>query len=58
MNLDSILKSKTFWTGIAAIVSAGGMYATGEASMPQAVQIGINGALGIFLRMALAKVGA
>lgn len=57
MNLqpDRLLKSKTFWTGMAAILSAGTMYATGESTAPEAVRLGIEGALAVFLRMAMSK---
>ncbi|WP_341904001.1 hypothetical protein [Polaromonas sp. YR568] len=51
----ALAKSKTFWTGVAAIATAGTGYATGEFTSPEAVQIGLNGLLGIFLRMALLK---
>lgn len=53
--MDKLLKSKTFWTGIGAIASAGATYATGEATLPEALQLGFTGALGIFLRMTLSK---
>jgi hypothetical protein len=57
MNLkpDRLLKSKTFWTGVGAVVSAGATYATGETTAAEALQLGFTGALGIFLRMALTK---
>lgn len=53
--MDRLLRSKTFWTGIGAIASAGTTYATGEATLPQALQLGFTGALGVFLRMAINK---
>lgn len=53
--MDRLLKSKTFWTGIGAMVSAGGTYATGDATAVQALQLGFTGALGVFLRMAVSK---
>jgi hypothetical protein len=53
--LTALLKSKTFWTGVAAVATAGGGYATGEMNAPDALQIGFTGALGVFLRMAIAK---
>ena len=52
------IKSKTFWTGVGAIAAAGAGYATGEFSSAEAVRIGIDGALGVFIRMALPKVMA
>jgi len=51
----NILKSKTFWTGITGILSAGAGYATGEFSTAASVQLAINSAMGIFIRMAIAK---
>ena len=53
--VDRLLKSKTFWTGISAVAGAGVAYATGEASAMQAVNLGVTGAIGVFLRMAISK---
>lgn len=53
----NLMKSKTFWTGMAAILGAGGAFSTGEMTAHEAVQLGTTGALGVFLRMAIAKVG-
>lgn len=53
--MDRLLKSKTFWTGVSAIATAGGAYAVGEATAVQALQLGFTGALGVFLRMAVSK---
>ena len=50
-----IVKSKTFWTGVAGVAAAGTGYATGEFTSAAAVQVGLNSLLGIFLRMAIAK---
>ena len=61
MNLkpDRLLKSKTFWTGVGAVVSAGATYATGDATAAEALQLGFTGAIGVFLRMAMSKsIGA
>lgn len=55
MKPDRLLKSKTFWTGVAAMVGAGSMYATGESTAPEAVRLGVEGALAVFLRMAIGK---
>lgn len=51
-----MLKSKTFWTGVSAVVGAGAAYATGELSGQAATQLATTGALGVFLRMALEKL--
>lgn len=53
--MQNLMKSKTFWTGLSAIVAAGTTYATGDTSAAEAMQLGVTGALGIFLRMAIAK---
>lgn len=57
MNLqpERLLKSKTFWTGVGAVVSAGTGYATGEMAGAAALQLAFTGALGVFLRMAVSK---
>ena len=49
----NILKSKTFWTGITAIVAAAGGYMTGAMDMGTAIQTGIGGFTAIFLRMGI-----
>lgn len=45
-----IYKSKTFWTGIAGLITAAGAYFGGEMTAAQAVQTGITCLIGIFLR--------
>lgn len=57
MNLQpkSLLKSKTFWAGLGALLTAGTQFATGDATAQEAIQLGFNGALAIFLRMAIQK---
>ena len=52
-----ILKSKTFWAGLAGIAGAGVGYASGEFSSAEAVQTALMGLLSIFLRQGIAKVG-
>ncbi len=54
-HVDNLWKSKTFWTGVGAVVSAGATYATGDSTPAEALQLGFTGALGVFLRMALSK---
>lgn len=56
--VEKLAKSKTFWTGVATVASAGAGYAAGEFTAVEAVQTGALGALGIFLRMALSKMEA
>lgn len=53
--MNRIFKSKTFWTGVGAVATAGATYATGEASAAQALQLAFTGALGVFLRMGMTK---
>lgn len=53
----SILKSKTFWTGVAGIATAGAGYASGDFSAAAAVQTGLMGIISIFLRLAIEKAG-
>ena len=50
-----ILKSKTVWTGIAAIVASVGGYMTGSMDMATAIQTGVGALMGIFLRMSVEK---
>lgn len=56
--MDRLLKSKTFWTGASAVIAAGAGYATGDLSAAAALQTAITGALGVFLRLGLAKIEA
>lgn len=50
MNIRELLKSKTFWTGVAGIVGAAGGYATGSIDMGTAFQTGLVSVLSIFIR--------
>jgi hypothetical protein len=52
-----ILKSKTFWAALAAIVGAGGGYAEGAIDLGAALQTVVTGLIGLFLRFGLAKLG-
>lgn len=52
-----IIKSKTFWTGLGGIVAAGAGFASGEFSTAEAVQTGLLGLIGIFLRLGIEKAG-
>ncbi len=49
-------RSKAIWTGIAMIASAGGMYASGQASAADAIQQASTGLLGIFIRVGIFKM--
>lgn len=52
----TLLRSKTFWTGLAAVVAALGAYLSGEASAVQAGQTVFTGLIAIFLRAGLVKL--
>ena len=54
--IANIARSKTVWTGLAAIIAAGAAYAESQMTGTAAIQIGLNGLLGIFLRIAIEKV--
>ena len=48
-----LIHSKTFWAGVIAIVTAiGGVY-SGEMDMQTALQLGMTGIIGIFLRQGI-----
>jgi len=46
----NILKTKTFWTGIAGLLAAASGYFTGDMSTGDAVQVALTSLIGIFLR--------
>jgi hypothetical protein len=50
MNWLALIKTKTFWSSLAAVVVGVGSYATGQAPLMQALTPAIVGVLGIFLR--------
>lgn len=54
--MQNILKSKTFWTSIAAIAASGAGYAEGVLTTGAALQTVATGLVGIFLRLALGKL--
>lgn len=53
-----LLRSKTFWTGLAGLTTALGAYLSGEAGAVQAAQMGLTSLLAIFLRAGLVKLPA
>ena len=53
--MNEILKQKTTWTGIIAIIGAVGGYFSGGVVISDAIQIAITGLIGIFLRQGIAK---
>ena len=52
---NAMFKSKTFWTGVAAVVGAAGGFFTGGLSAVAAIQMGLTGLIGIFLRQGVEK---
>lgn len=50
-----LLKTKTFWSGIAGIVGAGAGYYTGEMESVQAIQLAVGCILAVFIRDGVAK---
>jgi len=53
--MKDILKQKTTWTGITAIVTAAAGYFTGTMEPSTALQLGFSGLMAIFLRQGIAK---
>ena len=51
----SMLKSKTFWTGMVSIVGAVGGIVTGTLPVAAGIQTGITALLAIFIRDGIAK---
>lgn len=50
-----IFKSKTFWTGVSAVVAAAAGFATGVMPAAVAIQTAFTGLIGIFLRQGMLK---
>ena len=55
--MNDLIKTKSFWTGVAAVVTAIGGVATGTVPVAVAIQTAFTGLMGIFLRAGIAKVG-
>jgi len=51
--MDKLLKSKTFWAGVAGVFSAVGLYANGETA--EAVTVFFTSVTAIFLRDGMNK---
>ena len=51
-----MLKSKTLWAAVAAIIGAVGGYFTGELELGEMMQLVVTSALAVFLRHGVAKV--
>jgi hypothetical protein len=52
-----LVRTKTFWTGLAAVVAAAGAFFTGQADLAQAAQMAFTGLTAMFLRHGLVKLG-
>jgi len=50
----NLLRSKTFWTGLAGLCTVLGAYFSGQADALQTMQMGLTSLLAIFLRAGLA----
>lgn len=50
-----MLKSKTVWTAVAAIVAAIGGYFTGELELAETLQLVVTSGLAVFLRVGVKK---
>jgi hypothetical protein len=53
--MSDILKQKTTWTGITAIITALGGYFTQTMDASTAIQLGLGGLTAIFLRQGISK---
>ena len=54
--MKKLLKSKTVWAAVAAIVGAIGGYFTGELELGAMIQLVVTSTLAVFLRHGVAKV--
>lgn len=50
-----LLKTKTFWAGVSALVTAAGGYFTGTIDLSAALQMAFTGLIGLFLRHGMMK---
>lgn len=50
-----MFKTKTFWTGVLAVVTAAGGFMTGTMDPGTAIQTAFTGLIGIFLRHGIEK---
>lgn len=50
-----LLRTKTFWTGVAGLATALGSYLSGQADAVQAAQMALTGLAAICLRAGLLK---
>ena len=50
-----LYRTKTFWAGVGAVVTAAGGFLTGEMLAMEAAQLAFTGLIGIFLRAGVEK---
>lgn len=55
--MHDLIRTKTFWLSLSAILTAVAGYATGELSAADAIQTGLIGAIGGTLRHGIARGG-
>lgn len=53
--MNGLLKTKTFWTAVAGVVSTIGAYYTGDVDKVTALQTVFGGLLAVFLRQGMLK---
>lgn len=53
MDLKTLLRSKTFWTGIGGVVTSAGAYATGDITAYAAIMGALGSLAAIFIRDAV-----
>lgn len=51
-----IVRSKTFWAGVSAIVGAAAAFFTGEMALQEASAIAVPALIGIFVRDGIEKI--
>ncbi|MDI6761370.1 MAG: hypothetical protein QMD05_11135 [Candidatus Brocadiaceae bacterium] len=57
MNFKDLIRSKTFWAGVASIVAGIEGIFTGVPDMGQSIMLIVGGFMAIFLRQAVEKSG-
>lgn len=53
--MNDLLKSKTFWTGVAGVIAAVGGFFTGTLEIGMAINTALTSLIGIFLRNGMNK---
>ena len=50
-----LFRTKTFWTGVAALISAAAGFFTGQTDLAQSLQMALTGLTAIFLRHGIVR---